>query len=132
MAAIKWTPALAVGHPSIDAQHQELFRRLDSLLAAMASGNRAEIGRLFDFLGTYVVDHFAMEEGLMKQSAYQGYAIHKSAHDRFVQDYQALRKMHDEMGATAAVVIKTKSWLVEWLQTHIGSTDQQLAKHLDR
>ncbi|MGC4000247.1 MAG: bacteriohemerythrin [Anaeromyxobacter sp.] len=130
--AIKWTPALAVGHPGIDAQHQELFKRLDALLVAMASGNRDEITRLFDFLGTYVAEHFAMEEALMQASAYPGLAVHKAAHDRFVRDYLALKKLHDESGATAAVVIKAKSWLVEWLQTHIGSTDQQLARHLAR
>jgi len=89
---IKWTPALAVGHAVIDAQHQELFRRLEALLTAMMKGDKGEVGRLFDFLGAYVVEHFGAEEKLMKERAYPDYAVHKSAHERFVADYLALKK----------------------------------------
>ncbi len=130
MTAIGWTPALALGHAEIDAQHQELFRRAARLLDAMAAGDRATVGELFDFLGTYVVDHFAAEERLMTESRFPGYNVHKAAHERFVRDYQSLRKLHEDSGANAAVAIKARSWLTEWLRNHIGGTDQLLARHL--
>ncbi|HET6440455.1 MAG TPA: bacteriohemerythrin [Anaeromyxobacter sp.] len=130
--SIRWTPALSLGHPEIDAQHQELFRRAAKLLEAMLTGDRTAIAQLFDFLGSYVVDHFAEEERLMQESRFPGYTVHKAAHERFVRDYQALRKLHDESGASAAVAIKARSWLGEWLQNHIASTDQLLARHLLR
>jgi hemerythrin len=132
MATIKWNPALEVGHPEIDQQHRELFRRLDALVEAMAAGDRKEIGLLFEFLGGYVVEHFGEEERLMQESAFPGQTIHKAAHERFVRDYQALRKLFEDNGPTAAVVIKTKTWIADWLVAHIGATDQQLAKHLLR
>ena len=127
---IHWTRALAVGHADIDAQHQELFRRLGSLLDAMIRGDATEIARLFDFLGSYVVEHFGAEEELMRGSAFPGYAVHKAAHDRFVRDYEELRKMLEAHGATAAVTIRTKTWIVDWLKAHIAGTDQLLARHL--
>jgi hemerythrin len=127
---IQWTQALAVGHDAIDGQHQELFRRLDVLLAAMRAGDRTEIGRLFDFLGAYVVEHFGAEERFMRESGYPGMTVHKAAHDRFVRDYQELRKLYEASGANAAVTIKTQSWVVDWLQSHIGRTDVALARHL--
>jgi hemerythrin len=127
---IQWTPALSVGHDEIDRQHQELFRRLSALLEAMLRGDRAEIGRLFEFLGTYVVEHFGAEERLMRGSDFPGYVVHKAAHERFVRDYQELRKMLDAHGATSAVAIRTKTWIVDWLTAHIGATDQALARHL--
>jgi hemerythrin len=130
MTAIEWTPALALGHAEIDAQHQELFRRAEQLLVAMLDGDRKNVENLFEFLGSYVVDHFAAEERLMEASQFPGATVHKAAHERFVRDFQSLRKLHQDSGANAAVAIKARTWLAEWLKNHIGGTDQLLARHL--
>ena len=127
---IKWTQALAVGHATIDSQHQELFRRLESLLTAMMRGDKAEVGRLFDFLGTYVVEHFGAEEQLMVQHAYPEYAAHKAAHERFVKDYTDLRQGYLSAGGGAALTIKVQNWCGDWLKAHIAGTDQALAGFL--
>jgi hemerythrin len=128
---IKWTPALAVGHAVIDGQHQELFRRLEALLNAMMKGDKAEVGRLFDFLGAYVVEHFGAEERLMQQHAYPDYATHKAAHERFVADYLALKKSLDAAGGGgAALTIKVQNWCGDWLKAHIAGTDPLLATFL--
>jgi hemerythrin len=125
-----WTPALALGNEEIDAQHDELFRRAAKLLEAMASGDRAGVAQLFELLGAYAADHFAAEERLMMESQFPGYNVHKAAHQRFIRDYQSLRRLHETSGAAAAVAIKARTWLVEWLQNHVGTTDQQLGRHL--
>jgi hemerythrin len=130
MTNIGWTPALALGHAEIDEQHQELFRRAERLLEAMLAGDRSNVDSLFDFLGTYVVDHFAAEERLMTATQFPGYNVHKAAHERFVRDYQSLRKLNVDSGCSAAVAIKARTWLGEWLKNHIGVTDQLLARHL--
>jgi methyl-accepting chemotaxis protein len=128
----RWSASLAVGHEGIDAQHQELFRRLDRLVDAMARGDRQEMTRLFDFLGEYVVEHFGMEQRLMEALDYPAYPAHKAAHERFVRDYQDLRRAFEESGGNAAVTLKVKDWAVDWLKAHIGQTDRQLAAYLRR
>ena len=128
--ALGWTQALAVGHAEIDAQHQELFRRADRLLEAMAAGEQGVVEGLFDFLGSYAADHFAAEERLMAETQFPGANVHRAAHERFVRDLHALRKLHQDSGASTAVAIKARTWLAEWLKNHIGGTDQMLAKHL--
>lgn len=130
MTVTGWTPALALGHDEIDSQHQELFRRTASLVEAMMAADRSAVSQLFDFLGTYVVDHFAAEERLMIESQFPGYNVHRALHERFIRDYQSLRKLHEDSGASGAVAIKARTWLAEWLKNHIGSTDQLLARHL--
>jgi hemerythrin len=129
MMTTGWTPALAVGHDGIDLEHQELFRGAGRLVDAMSTGDRTAVSRLFDLLGDRFADHFAAEEELMRESGFPGYNVHRAAHERFVRDYQALRKLHEETGANAAVTIKARTWIVEWLRSHIGS-NQQLARHL--
>ncbi len=131
MTGTGWTPALALGHEEIDSQHQELFRRVARLVEAMTTGGtRMEIADLFEFLGTYAVEHFAAEERLMVETEFPGYNVHKAAHQRFIRDYQSLRKLHDDSGAAVAVAIKTRTWLSEWLRSHIGRADQLFARHL--
>jgi hemerythrin len=130
MKAMTWTPALALGIDEIDAQHQELFHRGAQLLEGMMAGDTTRVGPLFEYLGGYVVDHFAAEERLMQESGFPGYNVHKAAHERFIRDYQALRDLHAQSGANAAVTIKARTWLAEWLKSHIGIVDQALARHL--
>jgi len=128
--AVEWDPALAVGHAEIDGQHQELFRRFAALVHAMESGDRNEIGVLFDFLGEYVVTHFAAEERAMAASAYPGATVHAAVHARFVREYRELRALYDVAGATVGVVVKTRTWIEDWLRSHIAGVDQALARHL--
>jgi hemerythrin len=66
----------------------------------------------------------------MVDCEFPGYTVHKAAHERFVRDYQSLRKLHEENGANAAVAIKAHTWLSGWLRNHIGRTDQLLARYL--
>lgn len=128
----KWTPALAVGVPAIDQQHQELFDQVGKLLGAMKDGDAAEVGRLMDFLGSYVVEHFRMEEGLMQRHGYPDYALHKAAHQRFIHDYGELRKKFEAKGAMSFVTIQVKTWLVDWLVAHVQGTDMALGRWLQK
>jgi hemerythrin len=127
---IQWTAALAVGHPQIDREHQELFRRAGALFEAMGKGDRAEVTLLFEFLREYVVEHFGIEERLMRESAFPGYAVHKAAHERFVREYEDLRRLLDAAGPTSAIALRVRTWLVDWLNGHIPVTDGALARHL--
>ena len=60
--AIRWTSALAIGVANLDAQHEELFRRVDRLHDAMLARDRTEAGELIRFLQRYVADHLEAEE----------------------------------------------------------------------
>ncbi len=127
---VAWDPALALGHAEIDGQHQELFRRFGALVEAMESGSPHDIGVLFDFLGEYVVKHFAAEEQVMAATAYPGAAVHAAVHARFVREYRELRALYEAAGATQGVIVKTRTWIGDWLRSHIACVDQALARHL--
>jgi hemerythrin len=128
--SVQWDPALALGHPEIDGQHEELFRRFGALVAAMEGGAAGEIGTLFDFLGEYVVKHFAAEEQVMVATGYPGVNVHTAAHARFVREYKELRALFDVAGPASGVIVKTRTWIGGWLRAHISGVDQGLARHL--
>ncbi len=127
---IRWSAALAVGHPAIDRQHQELFRRAQALVDALARRDPSEVGRLFDFLEGYVVEHFGAEERLMLEIGYPGLGVHRAEHGRFVRDYRALRGLLERHGPVPALTVKTRLWLAGWLERHLGGADRRLGEHL--
>jgi hemerythrin-like metal-binding protein len=127
---MQWDARLSVGHPGIDAQHREIFRRFSDLAEGMAAGNDAELGGLFEFLGDYAVEHFAAEERLMAQTAYPGANVHAAAHARFVREYAELVGLWRANGATHGVAVKTRTWIEDWLRSHISGVDLALARYL--
>jgi len=128
--AVGWHPSLASGNAEIDGQHQEIFRRLADLVAALERGRRDEIPRLFDFLGDYVVSHFGAEERAMASSAYPGAGVHAAAHARFLREYGELRTLYGATGPSFAIAVKTATWVQDWLKSHIFAADRALARHL--
>jgi hemerythrin-like metal-binding protein len=61
-----WTPSLDIGVAEIDAQHRTMFERVGRIEAAVkAREPYFRLEKLFAFLKTYALTHFASEEGLM-------------------------------------------------------------------
>jgi hemerythrin len=129
-AALQWTQALSVGIPEVDAQHQELFRRAERLIAALRAGDRGEVLPLLAYLDEYVVHHFDAEERLMREAGYPGATAHAAAHRAFRADFAALVKDFRRTGPTALVALTIHNWLSDWLRMHIGGVDQELGRFL--
>jgi hemerythrin len=131
--AMQWDPRLAVGVPIIDQQHQELIEALNRLLAAMAASKGAqEVRSLLDFLGDYVVTHFAAEEQLMARHRYPGAAEHREEHAAFVAEFKALHADFVRAGPTTGLVIKLNGRVCQWLREHIAGSDKKLATFVNR
>lgn len=129
--ALNWTSSLAVGVADIDQQHQELFGAVNRLLqaAAVAKG-RGEIENTVDFLGEYVVRHFAAEEQLMTKRRYPNMAAHKAEHTQFVNEFALIKARVEAEGPTTHLVIVIQRRVCDWLVGHIGKTDKQLGQFL--
>jgi hemerythrin len=129
--AIEWNDNLVTGNDSIDEQHKELFRRVDTLLEACNQRKgKEEVHNLLRFLGDYVKTHFAMEENLQKKSGYPHYRAHKEQHDDFIRVLEALVQQFNAEGATLPLVIQTNQSVVNWLINHINVKDKDLAAYL--
>jgi hemerythrin len=128
--ALEWTFALAVGHPDIDAQHQELFRRAERLIAAVRAGDRGEVGPTVAFLSAYASTHFAGEERLMREAGYPGLEEHARRHQAFIEDFGRLVARFDERGATTLMAMELHNWLAGWLRQHLAETDQAMVEFL--
>jgi hemerythrin len=129
--AIAWDKSLAVGVKLIDEQHQELFRRVNSLLESMMQAKgKEEVGKLLSFLKDYVGEHFGAEQKLMVQYRYPELAKHKAQHDAFVKTFLEVHSEFEQKGPTGSLAIKLNSFVGAWLRDHIGTTDRALGQYL--
>jgi hemerythrin len=123
-----WNPSLATGVAKVDAQHKELFRQVGLLGEAMLRGQgRQEIGKILDFLGKYVVEHFAEEERCMEEYCCPAAAANKQAHAQLLATFGTLKAQFDREGATPTLVLDIQRKLNDWLVQHIERIDKQLA-----
>ena len=129
--ALELDPLLLTGVAEIDAQHRELFARIGRLLEASRNRqSREEVVRLLEFLGQYVLEHFALEEEMMKARAYPRLEGHRAEHRQFVKDFEILRHELKSEGPTSLFVIRVENRVTEWLRAHIYRTDKLLAAWL--
>ncbi len=126
-----WTPALSVGVDSIDAQHRELFGRVNALLVAVGGNHEEqEILRTLAFLGTYVVGHFGDEELLMRETRYPGLALHLSLHAQLDEEFSSLRTRFSRRGLDARFARDVRAKVCGWLVEHVQGTDRALGEWL--
>jgi len=134
---VAWTPRLSVGVDEIDAQHQELYRRVNVFLTALGEKRGApELEPLVRYLREYVREHFAEEQRLMEFCFYPGLGEHLAEHHRFETEYDALATELERTGPTFGLARRLLALLVDWLDDHLATTDRAfgtfLAHHLGR
>jgi hemerythrin len=118
---------MTTGVRSVDEQHKELFRQVSSLKDAMTQGKgRDEIKRVLDFLGSYVVKHFAEEEKLMEEFDCPAASANKAAHHAFLTKFKELQARFDSAGAGPSLVLEAYDVVTTWLVQHIKRIDTQL------
>lgn len=128
---VSWDPSLAVGQAQIDAQHQELFRRIAGLLEAIQLGRGGEeVQRVLAFLAEYIHLHFGAEEALMLERGYPQRTAHLEQHREFVRGFVELKHELVRLGPTPELAALVGSRLVDWLREHIAATDLALATWL--
>jgi len=129
MALIVWDRHLEVGHPKIDAQHRSLVDAFNALHQAMKQGKgKEEVGKTLAFLANYTVEHFAMEEGLMRQYAYPAITKHQTLHQDLVAKVGDL--VNKVQAGQAMVTLQVMDFLEGWLVEHIQGEDSQLSAYL--
>jgi hemerythrin len=129
MAPIQWSPALAVGVPELDAQHQELFRRAERLVTALRAGEPGEVARVVRYLSDYVVLHFAAEERYMLEIGFPDLEGHRALHESFRADFDVMAADLARKGPTPLVALTLHNWLSDWLRRHVGGLDVEIGRY---
>ena len=93
----------------------------------LEQSKKDRIPATMDFLGSYVVKHFATEKRLQQQAHYPKMAAQKIMHTEFIDAYKKLRKEYDESGGNPILAMKISRVALNWLKEHIRVQDKDFA-----
>jgi len=129
MRSLKWSKSHAVFVTEIDDEHKEIFKALSDLEGGLANlGSSAEVRMLAQRVVTYVAEHFAHEERLMRAARYGSIAWHKQQHDtarRRVGEFVLQIEQGDAKAGPALV-----EYLTLWLHNHTRLADRMMGAFL--
>jgi hemerythrin len=129
-----WKDKYELGVPVIDAQHKELFRRVESFLQALRSEvswdeKIPKINETLEFMKGYVVEHFHDEEEYQRSINYPGYQAHKQIHDGMVNYVLEVSKQYDQSNNNEDLMQQFGGRLMAWLINHVAAEDQRIADY---
>jgi hemerythrin len=129
MSLFRWSNALSVYLPEIDAEHRALYRLGDELHKAVLAGTDA--ARLQPILSNLVEtaeQHFRHEERLMRAIHYTALDWHKHQHDSVRKRAKAgARRVAGGDSAAAGELVE---YLSEWLRGHMAVADRMMSARL--
>ncbi|EXI83011.1 MAG: hemerythrin-like metal-binding domain protein [Candidatus Accumulibacter sp. BA-94] len=114
--------ALLIDLPEIDAQHEEIFRRIESLKAACFGSGPVSFAE-FETLLDYLEYHFASEERIAKAVGVD-FAGHATVHR---DNLHALQKAFAEVRNGARDVHSFLRYAEYWFERHIAVEDRPFA-----
>jgi len=126
MPDVHWNSSYLVGHPEMDAQHEELVSIMQELFQSQqAINSTADTVSILDRLIAHTIEHNACEDRLMLEHGYPASAAHMHEHEALLQQINAMREeqFNQEPGLSSASML----FLKQWLFNHVLNSDRALA-----
>ncbi len=126
---LTWTPNMATGIASMDAEHRNLIAAHNDLVEALADGVAADVAASLGRLLAMTQDHFRHEEDVMRATAFSGLSRHEVEHDLIITEFYNAR--HRLLGGVIrtldpAMMRQFKRWFVD----HVTEMDFDYVAHL--
>lgn len=127
----KWTEDMTVNNDVLDAQHQELFNKINELLDAMINEGAEDIVEdMVHFFKQYMEGHLRYEENFLADIGYPETAEHAAQHTEFVDKYKELKERLDVADDKSKMVMEIENFMGSWLTTHIQVEDKKYANFI--
>lgn len=130
---IEFNDNLLTGNATIDAQHKELFDRIERFMNTVENGGgKVDAVNMLGYLMEYTNFHFSAEENLQKAASYPELDKHLVKHAEFkkvlidLEDY-----LEESEGPTDEFVALVEENVVNWFLIHIQSFDRSVAEYLN-
>jgi len=133
---MEWTEKLATGIKTIDSQHRELFKRINSLVLAIKEQRcKSEIDATLKFLDDYARVHFAEEEKHMRETNYPGLSEQRDHHKKYLVALAELKEQASQpriQGSSYDLSATTNQVVVDWIVDHIMKIDMKFGEFLKK
>lgn len=123
---ITWKDAYKVGDAEIDAQHQELFRQVNTFMKAT---DKAGLTSGAMSLFKYTREHFKHEENLMRRINFPALESHLQQHNDLIA---RLSDISASIASDTLNMTDLGAFLSDWLLGHIRIYDTKLATYVNK
>ncbi len=126
---IEWTPAMSVGVPLLDEQHQRIVSIINYLVAAKGPRISADaVDVALVQLRRFVDEHFRDEELILEECGYPALAEHRQEH----REYRARLAEHSRraLGGEELMSDELVHFVREWWEGHILGEDRKYCAFL--
>ena len=111
---------LITGNEKIDLQHMELVARIKMLHESyLSETNTEKLIETFNYIKSYINEHFATEENYMIKHNYPHYERHLN-----------LEKLFKKDGLSSDFSLDFNVRIIEWLRDHVRKEDVILANFI--
>ncbi len=129
-----WKDKYELGVPRVDAQHKELFQRVEAFMQTLRSSVSWEekvqrVNETLEFMKGYVVEHFRDEEEYQQSINYPGYEMHKQIHTDMVKYVLQVSEEYERSGYNEQLMQQFGGKLLAWLINHVAAEDQRIATY---
>ncbi len=129
MPLIEWDEKFSVGVAAVDHEHRGLIALVNEAHERLARpGAAAAVADLLGEIHARIAAHFALEERLMQEQRYDGYAEHKADHERLLDEIRDI--MDDYADNRVYDELRFARRLAEWFSVHFQTHDARLHKSL--
>jgi len=120
MTDIQWRPEFSTGVADVDHEHQQLIEWINRTLAAMRQEQAGadDVTELLGEVFARISAHFALEERVMRERAYDQFAEHKQDHERLLDEIRDIMDEHEFSEAADHLVERLSAWFGVHFRTH--------------
>ena len=128
MPLMEWNETMSVGVAELDDQHKTLIELINEAYDAMQAHDEAKAKGLIVKMGEYAAEHFAAEEGYLKDCNYPKLEAHKFLHVKFANEVEKFQKQPFGGANLSQIFV----FLSRWLTNHIMQEDMQYASFMPK
>lgn len=129
MSLITWKDEFSLGIDQVDFEHREMIELINELDASMTRNeSHAMVVEILGEIYARIAAHFALEEKVMRDNRYDGYAAHKQDHELLLDGLLDVIDSVDADGRYDRAALSKD--LDRWFSDHFRTHDARLHNRL--
>ena len=129
MSLITWKAEFSVGVAAVDLEHRELIELINGLDTDMQEhATQTKVVETLGEIYARISAHFALEEKIMREAGYDGFAAHKEDHELLLDELLDVIDSVDDAGRydRAGLSRDLDRWFSDHFRTHDAKLHQKL------
>lgn len=126
---VPWRDEFSIGVASIDHEHRELIGLINQIFEHLDADDPATVTDDLGEVHARISGHFALEEQVMRDNAYDQYLDHKSDHERLLDDIRDIMDAYEDGSYTERrheFVERLQNWFIEHFKTKDARLHRQI------